>query len=74
MVVVIPPSPRRLLEDLTARSDMDSSSPSPSEGIPTSGEDYQLFPKDIPEPSVMSSPGPNIVTDEIGNLTSKREL
>ena len=40
LVVVIPPSPRRLLEDLVAGSDMDSSSPSPSEEIPTFGKDY----------------------------------
>ena len=41
---------------------MDSSSPSPSEGIPTYSEDYQLFPEDIPEPSIMSSPGPSLPT------------
>ena len=61
MAAIIPPSPHRLLEDLTTGSDMDSSSPSPSEGIPTSGEDYQLFPEDIPEPSVLSSLGPSIL-------------
>ena len=37
---------------------MDSLNPSPSEEIPTSGEDYQLFPENIPESSVMSSPVP----------------
>ena len=39
---------------------MDSPSPSPSEEIPTSGEDYQLFPEKISESSVMSSPGPSL--------------
>ena len=40
---------------------MDSSDPSSSEGIPTSGEYYQLFPKDIPKPFVMSSPAPSLL-------------
>ena len=40
LAAIIPPSPRRLLEDLATGSDMDSPSPSPSEEIPTSGEDY----------------------------------
>ena len=40
-------------------------SDSPSKEIPTSGEDYQLFPRqlfpeDNPEPSVMSSLGPSL--------------
>ena len=40
-------------------------SDSASEEIPTSGEDYQLFPRQLfpegnPEPSVMSSPGPSL--------------
>ena len=54
------PSARRLLENLTAGLDMDSSSPIPSEGIPTSGEHYQIFLEDIPEPYVMPSPGPSL--------------
>ena len=40
IAVVFPPSPRRLLRDLTAGSTMSDS----GEEIPTSGEDYQLFP------------------------------
>ena len=60
MAAVIPPSAHRLLEDLTIGLDMDSSSPTPSERIPTSGEEYQLFPEDIPEPSVLSSPSPSL--------------
>ena len=60
LATIIPPSPHRLLEDLTVGSNMDSFSPTPSEGIPTSGEDYQLFPEDIPEPSFISSPGPTL--------------
>lgn len=60
LAVVIPPSPCCLLEDLVAGSDMGSSSPAPSEEIPTSGEDYQFFPEDNPELSVMSSPSPSL--------------
>ena len=41
VVVVFPPSPRRLLRDLTAGSTMSDF----GEEIPTSGEDYQLFPR-----------------------------
>ena len=40
VAAVFPPSPRRLLRDLTAGSTMSDS----GEEIPTSGEDYQLFP------------------------------
>ena len=40
IVVVFPPSPHRLLRDLAAGSNMSASSHSPSEEIPTSGEDY----------------------------------
>ena len=39
VAVVFPPSPRRLLRDLTAGSTMSYS----GEEIPTSGEEYQLF-------------------------------
>ena len=49
-----------MLQDLAAGSDMGSSSHSPSEEIPTSGEDYQLFPKDNLDLSVMSSPSPSL--------------
>ena len=55
MAAIIPPSPRHILEDLTADSNMDSSSPIPSEEIPTSSEGYQIFPEDIPESSILSS-------------------
>ena len=34
---------------------MESSSPTPSGGIPTSDEAYQVFPEDIPQSSVLSS-------------------
>ena len=62
IAIVIPPSPRHLLRDLAAGSNM---SDSPSEEIPTPGEDYQLFPRQLfpegnPEPSAMSSPGPSL--------------
>ena len=57
---VIAPSPRRLLRDPVAGSNMSESSHSPSEEIPTSGEYYQLFPEDNTESSVMSSPGPSL--------------
>ena len=62
LAAIIPPSPRRLLEDLAAGSDMDSPSPSPSEETPTSGEDYQLFPENSPKSSIMSSPGLSLPT------------
>lgn len=39
---------------------MGASSHSTSEEIPTFGEDYQLFPEDNPELSVMSFPGPSL--------------
>ena len=45
LAVVIPPSPRRLLQDLAAGSNMSESSHSPREEIPMSGEDYQLLPE-----------------------------
>ena len=59
ITVVFPPSPRCLLQDLAAGSNMSES----SKEIPTSGEDYQLFPRilfpeDNPDPSIMSSPIP----------------
>ena len=41
IAIVFPPSPRRLLRDLVAGSNMSDS----SEEISTSGEDYQLFPQ-----------------------------
>ena len=61
IAAVIPPSPRRLLRDLAAGSNMSES----NEEIPMSDEDYQLFPQrlfpgDKPEPVVMSSPGPSL--------------
>jgi len=40
LAAVIPPSPRCLLQDLAASSTMNDS----GEEIPTSGENYQLFP------------------------------
>ena len=62
IAIVFPPSPRRLLRDLAAGSNMSES----SEEIPMSGEDYQLFPRrlfpgDNPEPTVMSSPSPSLL-------------
>ena len=36
LAAIIPPSPRSLLQDLTVDSDMDSSGPNGSEGIPVS--------------------------------------
>ena len=61
VVVVFPPSPRRLLRDLAAGSTMSDS----GEEIPTSGEDYQLFPRrlfsgDNPETAVMSTSSPSL--------------
>ena len=41
-------------------SNMGASSHSPSEEIPTSGEDYQFFLEYNPELSVMSSLGPSL--------------
>ena len=58
----------RSLRDLATGSNMSESSHSPSEEIPTSSEDYQLFPEvtrnllleDNAESSIMSSLGPSL--------------
>ena len=47
----VPPSPRSLFKDLTAQSDMDSSSPIGSEGMPVSIGEYQIFPQYLPRVS-----------------------
>ena len=47
LAVIIPPSPSSLFQDLMVDSDMDSSSPNGSEGIPVSDEEYQIFLEDI---------------------------
>ena len=56
IAALLPPSPHHLLANLAADSNMDSS-PSSSEGVPTSSEYYQLFPEINPEPSILSSSG-----------------
>ena len=53
--MAIPPSPRRLFEDLTNSSDIDSSSLVDSEGVLVSTGEYQIFPEDVPHVSVQSS-------------------
>ena len=42
-VAVVPPNPCSLFVDLTEESDMDSSSPVGSEGMPISIGEYQIF-------------------------------
>ena len=56
LAVIIPPSPRTLLQNLMVDSDMDSSGPNGSEGIPVFDEQYQLFPEDIQTEPAQSSP------------------
>ena len=56
LAVVIPPSPRTLLQGLTVNLDMESSGPNGSEGILVSDEGYQLFPEDIQLDPAQSSP------------------
>ena len=61
VAAVFPPSPHHLLRDLAAGSTMSDS----GEEIPTSGEDYQLFPRrlflgDNSESSVMSTASPSL--------------
>ena len=61
VAVVFPPSPRRLLRDLTAGSTMSDS----GEEIPMFGEDYQFFPRilfegDNSELANMSTASPSL--------------
>ena len=52
----VPPSPHSIFKDLMVESDMDSSSPIGSEGMPISIGEYQLFLEDVPLISTQSSP------------------
>ena len=61
LATVIPPSPCSLFEDLTEESDMDTSGPIGSDGIPVSTEEYQLFPEKTPHMSAQSSPSVSLI-------------
>ena len=62
LAAIIPPSPRSILQDLTVDSDMDSSSPIGSEGIPVSDEEYQIFLEDIHQEPAQYSPSVSFPT------------